>query len=76
VEWWGGQGEGETLLETGEPGSVPPVLPVVASPNEQGIRRRGFIYSPRKSWWTGVFFVGLAVAILVITITTAIIPYD
>lgn len=69
-------GSSASVTQTVETGDVPPVLPVVASPHELGIKRRGFIYSPRKSWWTGVFFVALAVAIFTITIVTAIVPSD
>eukprot|EP00884_Botryococcus_braunii_P010874 jgi/Botrbrau1/19789/Bobra.0124s0037.1 len=71
-----GESSADPLLGTGETGGVAPVLPVVASPNELGIKRRGFIYSPRKSWWTGVFFVGLAITILIITLVTAVVPYE
>ena len=47
--------------------------PLLADPQEMGIRRVGLIYSPRKSWWTGLVFVLLSVTILVITIVTAFI---
>ena len=43
----------------------------LADPDERGIKRVGIIYSPRKSWWAGVFLVGLSVAIFTITIWTA-----
>ena len=46
--------------------------PLLARCNELGIKRVGLIYSPRKSWWTGVFFVTLSVFIFVITIVTAV----
>ena len=46
--------------------------PLMARCDELGIKRVGLIYSPRKSWWTGVFFVTLSVLIFVITIVTAI----
>jgi hypothetical protein len=55
---------------------IPMISPVLANRNEQGLKRRGMIYSPRKSWWMGVFFVALSIAIFTITIITAIVPYD
>ena len=45
----------------------------LANPNERGIKRVGLIYSPRKSWWTGVVLVALSIAILLITLLTAIL---
>lgn len=46
--------------------------PLLARPGDLGIKRVGIIYSPRKSWWAGVFFVTLSIAIFVVTIVTAI----
>ena len=40
-----------------------------------GIKRVGLIYSPRRSWWSGVALVTLAVAIWTVTIVTAVVPY-
>jgi len=46
--------------------------PLLARARELGIKRVGLIYSPRKSWWTGVFFVTLSIVIFLITIVTAV----
>lgn len=43
----------------------------LADPDERGIKRVGIIYSPRKSWWAGVFMVALSIIILIITLATA-----
>ncbi|KAK9804447.1 hypothetical protein WJX73_002133 [Symbiochloris irregularis] len=64
-------GEGasaDALLSTHTATGRPSYL---ADPDERGIKRLGIIYSPRKSWWTGMFLVALSVAILIITIWTA-----
>ena len=45
----------------------------LASRHEQGIKRVGLIYSPRKSWWAGMIFVVLSIVIFVITIVTAFV---
>ncbi|BDA50337.1 Putative sodium-coupled neutral amino acid transporter 7 [Coccomyxa sp. Obi] len=45
----------------------------LASSNEQGIKRVGLIYSPRKSWWAGMTFVVLSIVIFIITIVTAFV---
>ncbi len=45
----------------------------LASRNEQGIKRVGLIYSPRKSWWAGMIFVILSIVIFIITIVTAFV---
>lgn len=45
----------------------------LASRNEQGIKRVGLIYSPRKSWWAGMIFVILSILIFIITIVTAFV---
>ena len=52
-----------------------PVLgtPLVASRHEQGIKRVGIIYSPRKSWWAGMILMVLSVLIFIITIVTAVV---
>jgi len=42
-------------------------------PKKAGIRDAGFIYSPGKSWWAGLFLVVLAGLVLAITLLTAII---
>lgn len=47
--------------------------PLLADPEEKGIKRVGLVYSPRKSWWAGVVLVVLSVAIFVITIVTAVL---
>ena len=47
--------------------------PLLASRNEQGIKRKGIIYSPRKSWWAGMTFVVLSIVIFAITIVTAFV---
>ncbi len=49
-----------------------PVSPPQADANERGIKRTGLIYAPRRSWWLGIFFIGLSVGIFVITIATAV----
>lgn len=46
--------------------------PLLADPREQGIKRVGLIYSPRKSWWAGVILIVLSLAIFTITIATAV----
>ncbi len=45
----------------------------LASRHEQGIKRVGLIYSPRKSWWAGMIFVVLSIVIFIITIVTAFV---
>ncbi len=47
-------------------------VPLLAREDERGIKRVGIIYSPRKSWWAGVFLMGLGSVIFLITIVTAI----
>ncbi len=47
--------------------------PILASRHEQGIKRVGIIYSPRKSWWAGVVLMVLSILIFVITIVTAVV---
>lgn len=47
--------------------------PLLADPQEKGLKRVGLIYSPRKSWWAGVVLVALSITIFVITILTAIL---
>ena len=49
------------------------ISPLLASPNEKGIKRVGIIYSPRKSWWAGMIFVVLSILIFLITIVTAFV---
>ena len=55
-----------------EPTSTTLDIPLLAREDERGIKRVGIIYSPRKSWWTGIFLMGLGSAVFVITIVTAI----
>lgn len=47
--------------------------PLLADPKERGIRKVGLVYSPRKSWWTGIVLIVLSIAIFVITIITAVL---
>jgi len=47
--------------------------PMLADPQEKGLKRVGLVYSPRKSWWAGVVLVALSITIFVITILTAIL---
>ena len=47
--------------------------PLLARKDEQGIKRKGIIYSPRKSWWAGMTFVVLSVLIFAVTIVTAFV---
>lgn len=47
--------------------------PIIASRHEQGIKRVGIIYSPRKSWWAGMVLMVLSVLIFIITIVTVVV---
>lgn len=47
--------------------------PLLADPKERGIKKVGLVYSPRKSWWTGIVLIVLSVLIFVITILTAVL---
>jgi len=47
--------------------------PMIASRHEQGIKRVGIIYSPRKSWWAGMILMVLSILIFIITIVTAVV---
>ena len=74
-QWQCGDEHGHKLMccagqaSTAASGSNAPLL---ARSGDLGIKRVGIIYSPRKSWWAGVFFVTLSIAIFVVTIVTAI----
>lgn len=68
------EAEGEGMdAEGGLPDVSDLSRPLLADPREKGIKRKGLVYSPRKSWWAGLVLVFLSAAIFVITILTAIL---
>jgi hypothetical protein len=70
---FGGVGGEESSSEAALPDVSDVTRPMLADPQEKGLKRVGLVYSPRKSWWAGVVLVALSITIFVITILTAIL---